>query len=80
MRRALITSAAMAAAMSCVPRLAAAQHCHIPDVGDRPGAAAHDAGWWLVASTQALAGSADIVGEPRDYEGVGIAMSITGAA
>ena len=71
-RHAVIACAAVAAALLVVPRLAAAQHCHIPDVGGKP--AVHEAGWWLRGSTTALAGSADIVGEPRDYEGLGVAV------
>lgn len=71
-RHAVITCAALAAAMVLVPGLAAAQHCHIPDVGGKP--AVHHAGWWLRGSTTALAGSADIVGEPRTYEGIGVAI------
>ena len=75
-RHALIATAALAAALVLAPRVAAAQHCHIPDVGEKPAHHDHGPGWWLRASTSAIAGSADLVGEARDYEGLAMAVQL----
>lgn len=49
-------------------RSAVAQHCHIPEV-DPSGR-----WWWVRASASVSAGSTDLVGEPRDYQGLGVAV------
>ncbi len=75
MRHALIT-ALVAAGVAVVPSSVAAQHCHIPAV-DRPHAgpaddpAAHRSPWWLRVATAAVAGATDVMGDARDYEGLG---------
>ena len=71
------------AAMLAAPRLASAQHHH-----HHHDAAPHDAGgehhhhdhpaprpWALAASVSALAGAADLLGEPRDYQGLGVGVN-----
>jgi hypothetical protein len=66
-------AAAFAVAMLVVPRLAAAQHCHIPDV--EPGSTSEAApGWWLEGTTSAIAGSTSFMGESLDYEGLRVAL------
>lgn len=73
MRHAVIPSVALVAALLLVPRLAAAQHCHIPDID--PGATKDDAPvWWLQGTTTAIAGATDFMDESRDYEGLRIAV------
>lgn len=75
MRHAVNTSAAIGAALvlTLAPRVAAAQHCHIPDV--EPGATAEDAPrWWLQGTSSIIAGATTFMEESRHYEGLRLAV------
>jgi hypothetical protein len=78
-RNALTTGCAIALAIVTLPRIAAAQHCHIPEVPrDEPGHEhhpGHEAAWWLVGTTSAIAGTTNYMDESRDYEGLRVAVS-----
>jgi hypothetical protein len=78
-RNALITSLAIALAIVALPRVAAAQHCHIPETPHaEPGHEhhhGHEPAWWLVGTTSAIAGATSFMDESRDYEGLRVAAA-----
>jgi hypothetical protein len=74
-RHAVIATAALGAALVLVvaPRVAAAQHCHIPDV--EPGASSEGGpAWWLQGTTSAIAGATTFMDESLHYEGLRVAV------
>jgi hypothetical protein len=82
-RNALSNGLAIALAILALPRMAAAQHCTIPDLPhDEPGHAHHHHGgehassWWLVGTTSAIAGATTFMDESRDYEGLRVAAAV----
>lgn len=60
--------AAFVTVIGASTRPAAAQHCHVPDAVEAERA------WWLRGSATVVAGSTDLLGETREYQGLGVAV------